>query len=107
MTVFPYEMRKSQNINAFIVFIANVFTFYGMLLIFKHIIDFKLIIFLYTYRVSHLAGQLARALQSRQPELNITEEDILCVEIAGLCHDLGTYFLDTGKNYIPLVCFSE
>lgn len=39
--------------------------------------------------VSYLAGQLTRSLQSKQKELNITDEDILCVEIAGLCHDLG------------------
>ncbi|KAJ8303325.1 hypothetical protein KUTeg_019721 [Tegillarca granosa] len=39
-------------------------------------------------QVCYLAGQLARALQRRQPELKITEKDILCVEIAGLCHDL-------------------
>lgn len=39
--------------------------------------------------VSHLARNFARALQKRQPELRITEKDILCVEIAGLCHDLG------------------
>ncbi|XP_042884243.1 deoxynucleoside triphosphate triphosphohydrolase SAMHD1-like isoform X2 [Penaeus japonicus] len=37
----------------------------------------------------HLAGQLVRSLHSRQEELNISEEDILCVQIAGLCHDLG------------------
>ncbi|XP_033117286.1 deoxynucleoside triphosphate triphosphohydrolase SAMHD1-like isoform X2 [Anneissia japonica] len=39
--------------------------------------------------VSHLAGMLARTLKERQPELNITPQDVLCVEIAGLCHDLG------------------
>ncbi|XP_059152284.1 deoxynucleoside triphosphate triphosphohydrolase SAMHD1-like [Physella acuta] len=37
----------------------------------------------------HLAGMFVRALQSNQPFLGITERDILCVEIAALCHDLG------------------
>jgi HD superfamily phosphohydrolase len=39
--------------------------------------------------VSHLAKTFAKKLSSEQPSLNITPSDILCVEIAGLCHDLG------------------
>ncbi|CAL8238970.1 unnamed protein product [Gadus morhua 'NCC'] len=39
--------------------------------------------------VGYLAGKLAKSLQKKQPELNINERDILCVQIAGLCHDLG------------------
>ncbi|XP_060586183.1 deoxynucleoside triphosphate triphosphohydrolase SAMHD1-like, partial [Ruditapes philippinarum] len=38
--------------------------------------------------VCYLAGKLVRKLKERQPDENITDIDILCVEIAGLCHDL-------------------
>ncbi|MED6282724.1 hypothetical protein CHARACLAT_001361 [Characodon lateralis] len=39
--------------------------------------------------VAFLAGELLETLKKKQPELGITERDILCVQIAGLCHDLG------------------
>ncbi|XP_049635415.1 deoxynucleoside triphosphate triphosphohydrolase SAMHD1 [Suncus etruscus] len=39
--------------------------------------------------VGYLAGCLVRALHEKQPELQISQRDILCVQIAGLCHDLG------------------
>lgn len=39
--------------------------------------------------VSHLAGKMIRCIKDKQPELNIDNNDILKVEIAGLCHDLG------------------
>ena len=36
----------------------------------------------------YLAGEYVKQLQ-RQPELDITESDVLCVHIAALCFNLG------------------
>lgn len=43
------------------------------------------------HRVGHLAGELVETLQRKQPELDITDEEVLCVKLAGLCHDLGQW----------------
>ena len=39
--------------------------------------------------VAHLASLMVKKIARRQPSLNVTEADILCVTLAGLCHDLG------------------
>ncbi|RNA18747.1 deoxynucleoside triphosphate triphosphohydrolase SAMHD1-like [Brachionus plicatilis] len=38
---------------------------------------------------SYLARLFVEQIKKNQPELKITQEEALCVEIAGLCHDLG------------------
>uniref|UniRef100_A0A1X7T7E2 Death domain-containing protein n=1 Tax=Amphimedon queenslandica TaxID=400682 RepID=A0A1X7T7E2_AMPQE len=37
----------------------------------------------------YFAGEYVKQLQRKQPELNITESDVLCVQIAALCFNLG------------------
>ncbi|KAG1740233.1 uncharacterized protein EDB91DRAFT_1133849 [Suillus paluster] len=39
--------------------------------------------------VGHLARMMAQHLQKSQPSLGIKDDHIRCVELAGLCHDLG------------------
>lgn len=50
--------------------------------------------------VCYLAGEFLRTLRDnhngKEKDLEITDKDILCVQIAGLCHDLGNY------KYCPL-----
>ncbi|KAF7354635.1 Deoxynucleoside triphosphate triphosphohydrolase SAMHD1 [Mycena sanguinolenta] len=39
--------------------------------------------------VAHLARSMVEHLRLNQPELGITPREVNCVQIAGLCHDLG------------------
>ncbi|KAI8819923.1 uncharacterized protein EV422DRAFT_488428, partial [Fimicolochytrium jonesii] len=39
--------------------------------------------------VCYLAGNLVDHLRKAQPNLGITDNDVKCVKLAGLCHDLG------------------
>lgn len=39
--------------------------------------------------VSHLSGELINNIKTNQPELGITDKDVLLVKTAGLVHDLG------------------
>ena len=39
--------------------------------------------------VAHLCGKLLLFLKNNQPELNITDRDIILIKIAGLMHDIG------------------
>ncbi|XP_057187502.1 uncharacterized protein LOC130552866 isoform X1 [Triplophysa rosa] len=39
--------------------------------------------------VAYLAGCMVKILREKQTGLEITEQDLLCVQIAALCHDLG------------------
>jgi len=39
--------------------------------------------------VMHLAEKVCKILQRRQPNLRISDKDVLCVKLAGLMHDLG------------------
>lgn len=45
--------------------------------------------FSHSIGVSYYAHKLVTTIKTNQPYLNITESDILCVKVAGLCHDLG------------------
>ncbi|CAN7985710.1 unnamed protein product, partial [Ixodes hexagonus] len=38
---------------------------------------------------AHLARRLGLHLHEAQPELHMTDRELLCLELAGLCHDLG------------------
>ncbi|KAI8058362.1 HD phosphohydrolase domain-containing protein [Syncephalis plumigaleata] len=39
--------------------------------------------------VSYIAGELVSSFRRNQPDLDINDSDVQCVQIAGLCHDLG------------------
>lgn len=58
--------------------------------------------------VCHLTGQLVSALKARQ-DLEISDDDVMCLQIAGLCHDLGhgpfSHMFD--KRFLPNMKIEE
>jgi len=46
---------------------------------------------------------MVEKIRDKQPELNITERDVLCVKLAGLCHDLGKIMFTTTQQLKKLV----
>lgn len=36
-----------------------------------------------------LAGKIVKQFKKRQPELNINDNEVLCVQIAAFCYNLG------------------
>jgi HD superfamily phosphohydrolase len=39
--------------------------------------------------VCHMAGKLVQKIKEKQPDLGVTDREVLLVQVAGLCHDLG------------------
>uniref|UniRef100_A0A3Q2CP31 HD domain-containing protein n=1 Tax=Cyprinodon variegatus TaxID=28743 RepID=A0A3Q2CP31_CYPVA len=39
--------------------------------------------------VAYLAGEILKSIKEKQQDLGITDWDVLCVQFAALCHDLG------------------
>ena len=46
-------------------------------------------VIIYYHRVSHLAEELISHLKMTRDDLDLKPKDVLCVKVAGLCHDLG------------------
>mmetsp|Transcript_111093 Transcript_111093/g.313408 ORF Transcript_111093/g.313408 Transcript_111093/m.313408 type:complete len:624 (-) Transcript_111093:91-1962(-) len=45
--------------------------------------------FFHSIGTAYLAYEFVKGLRLRQPELNLSKRDVLCLMIAALCHDLG------------------
>lgn len=41
------------------------------------------------FSTAHLARMMGEELQKKHTKGTISDQDILCLEVAGLCHDLG------------------
>ena len=50
------------------------------------------------FRTCYIAGEYIRMLKRKQPELGITEKDVLRIQIAALCRNLGKITL----NNVPV-----
>ncbi|CAL1286111.1 unnamed protein product [Larinioides sclopetarius] len=64
--------------------------------------------FSHSLGVCYLAGKFIQELREHQPELSISDTDILCVQLAGLSHDLGHGpFSHTWERYIHMATLDK
>ena len=53
----------------------------------------------------YIAGEYVKQIRKNQPDLNITDSDVLCVQIAALCFNLGFGpFSHTFEIFLDEVC---
>lgn len=56
----------------------------------------------------YLAGKFVKQLRIRDPKLGITDSDVLCVQIAALCYNLGYGpFSYTFENFLEELFSSD
>ena len=51
------------------------------------------VLFAFFVRTAHLASELSLALKRHQPNLGLTDQDVMFISLAGLLHDIGFKFV--------------
>ena len=54
------------------------------------------------HSVCYIAGELVKKLQKDHSDL-ISDRDVSCVQIAALCHDLGTHEINALNSHAVMV----
>lgn len=88
-----WSSKRHNYLTFFVLFREAVFLLLKELTWNSYVLQHAFIIFFFfIFRVAYLAGKMVKRLRKNQPELGIDEKDVHCVQLAGLCHDLGNRF---------------